>query len=383
MAEDLRRLRGQVRELVDQWRADGRFQPRCDAWLRGYDLTFSRELATRGWVGMTWPPELGGGGRSYAARLVVTEELLRAGAPVAAHWIADRQIGPAILRYGSRELQQEFLPRIAAAEVTFCLGMSEPEAGSDLAAVRTIARRDGDGWRVTGGKIWTSHAHRASHAYVLARTPGTGGSDDRHAGLTELVVAMDAPGVAVRPIVDLQGEHHFNELHFDEVAVPGHWVIGTPGQGWRQVTEQLAYERGGPERVLSTYPLLAALADLAAAGCPGGPSGPDGDPAVAEAVGELAARLSVLRELARQQAVAMDAGQAPVQQAAVLKLLGTTFERELTELVRWVTEVEPEPAGEHLAGLLGQGILATPGFSIRGGTSEVLAGIIARAEVPR
>ena len=302
---------------------------------------------------------------------MITEELLVAGAPVAAHWIADRQIGPAILRYGTPELKAEFLPRIAAAEVTFCLGMSEPEAGSDLAAVRTTARRDGDGWRITGSKVWTSQAHRSTHAYVLARTTPLAEAGAKHEGLTEFVVALDSPGVTVRPILDLQGEHHFNEMVFEEVWVPDRWVIGTVGNGWRQVTEQLAYERGGLERVLSTYPLVAALADHAAA---------SGDPAAIEAVGELAARLAVLRRLGWDIVTAMDAGEAPVQQAAMLKLLGTTFEQEVTEVVRWVTGLEPEPGGDGLAGLLGQGILAAPGFSIRGGTSEVLAGIIARAE---
>ena len=366
-AADLRQLRAQVRELLADWQ--GRFTPVCDAWLRSYDLEFSRELARRGWIGITWPREYGGQDRSYAARLVITEELLAAGAPVAAHWISDRQIGPAILRYGTPELKAEVLPGIAAAEVTFCLGMSEPEAGSDLAAVRTTARRDGDNWRITGSKIWTSQAHRSTHAYVLARTTPLAEAGAKHEGLTEFVVALDTPGVTVRPIFDLQGEHHFNEMIFDDVVVPDRWVIGAVGNGWRQVTEQLSYERGGLERVLSTYPLLAALTDQAA-----------GDPAAEEAVGELVARLAVLRRLGWDIVTAMDAGQAPVRQAATLKLLGTTFEREVTEVVRWVTGLEPEPGGDSLAGLLGQGILAAPGFSLRGGTSEVLAGIIARAE---
>lgn len=368
MTDDLEELRRQVRDLADRWRAAGRFQPVCDAWLRGHDIEFSREMARRGWIGITWPVEYGGGGRSNLARLVVTEELLRAGAPVAAHWIADRQIGPAILRYGTPRLRREFLPRIAAAEVTFCLGMSETEAGSDLAAVRTTATRDGAGWRITGAKVWTSHAHRSSHAYVLART---GGGERRHDGLTEFVVDLAAPGVTVRPIIDLQGEHHFNEMIFDDVPVPDRWVIGEVGQGWRQVTEQLSFERGGLERVMSTYPLLAALARSVSDGA---------EPAAVEAVGELAARLSVLRRIAWEIAADLDAGAAPVHRAALLKHLGTTFEQEVTETARWVTGVRPDPTGDGLPALLAQGILAAPGFSIRGGTTEVLLTLIARGE---
>lgn len=366
--EALRRLRGEVRDLLRNWRAAGTFTPRCDGWLRGHDPELTKALAARRWIGMTWPEHLGGGARSNVARLVVTEELLRFGAPVAAHWVADRQIGPAILRYGSADLQGTFLPRIAAGEVTFCLGMSETEAGSDLAAVRTSAVRDGDGWRVTGRKIWTSQAHRSTHAYVLARTAH---GERKHEGLTELVLDLSANGVTVRPILDMAGEHHFNEMVFDDVYVPGHHVIGAVGNGWAQVTEQLSFERGGPERFLSTYPLLARLVETAR------PT----DPVAASTVGELLARLVSLRRMAYDIAVALDRGEAPSRQAAMLKLLGTAFERDITEAARVVLGDEPDIQGGESARLLAEGILAAPGFSIRGGTSEMLATIIARSEV--
>ena len=365
MDEELDDLRRVVRELVGAWE----FTPRCDAWMRGYDPAFSAELARRGLIGMTWPKEAGGGGRSNVARLVVTEELLRAGAPVAAHWIADRQIGPAILRNGSAALRAEILPGIAAGEITFCLCMSEPDSGSDLASVRTRAVRDGDGWRITGRKIWTTLAHRATHAYVLARTgssPDKAEKADKHHGLTEFVVDMSAPGVTVRPIEDLGGEHHFNEVTFDDVFVPAGRVIGAEGAGWKQVTEQLSFERGGMERVLSTYPLFARFAcrDLDAAG--------------RTAAGTLLARLLTLRELACQVAGAMDAGQAPAGAAAVLKYLGTTFEREVVDVACTNSEVTPARDAGGFAGLLAQAQLAAPGFSIRGGTDEMLLTIVSR-----
>jgi len=359
MDEELDELRRVVRDLVGAWE----FTPRCDAWMRGYDPAFSTELARRGLIGMTWPAAVGGGARSNLARLVVTEELLRSGAPVAAHWIADRQIGPAILRNGSPALRAEILPGIAAGEITFCLGMSEPDSGSDLASVRTRAVQDGDGWRITGRKIWTTLAHRATHAYVLARTSSGG---DKHEGLTEFVVNMSAPGVTVRPIEDLGGEHHFNELTFDDVFVPASRVIGSAGEGWKQVTEQLSFERGGMERVLSTYPLFARFA------------GRDLDAAGQAAAGTLLARLMTLRELACQVAGAMDAGQAPAAAAAVLKYLGTTFEREVVDVARTVSEVKPARDSGGFAGLLAQGQLAAPGFSIRGGTDEMLLTIVSR-----
>lgn len=366
--EALRSLRREVRELIDAWRADGLFVPRCDNWLRGSDREFTAALAERGWIGMTWPKDLGGGDRSNTARLVVTEELLVAGAPVAAHWIADRQIGPAILRYGTRQLQEEFLPSIAAGRATFCLGMSETEAGSDLAAVRTNARRDDGGWRITGRKIWTSHAHGAEYAYVLARTDRT---EQKHEGLTEFIVELAAPGVEISPILDLQGEHHFNEVVLDDVPVPDRWVIGEVGNGWNQVTEQLAFERGGPERMLSTYPLLAAAIDRT------------GNAAVDRFVrillGELVARLHALRRLAYEVARTMDRGEAPVQMAALLKDQGTAFEQDVVEVARRVLDGEADPGGETVTGLLAGGVLAAPGVTIRGGTTEILRTIVARS----
>jgi len=299
-------------------------------------------------------------------RLVVTEELLRAGAPVAAHWIADRQIGPAILRHGSEELQQEILPGIVSADFIFCLGMSEPDAGSDLASVRTSAVRVDGGWRLTGQKVWTSLAHQATHAYVLARTERGARKYD---GLTEFIVDMDSSGISVSPIVDLAGEHHFNEVRFDEVFVPERRVLGNVGSGWRQVIEQLSFERGGPERVLSTYPLLVSV--LA--------SGLTlHDPEAVRQIGELAARLAVLRHLCREVAQAMDAGEAPVQKAAMLKHLGNQFERDVIEVARPL--VGGETAGP--ASAFGQALLASPGFGLRGGAAEVLLGIIAKSEAP-
>jgi acyl-CoA dehydrogenase len=358
----LNALRQQVRELTDAWLAEGRYTPRSDCWLRSFDLDFSRELAARGLIGLTWPKEFGGAGLDARSRLVVTEELLRAGAPVAAHWIGDRQIGPTILRHGTPELQREILPGITRADFVFCLGMSEPEAGSDLAAVRTVAEKVDGGWRVTGRKTWTSQAHRATHAYLLARTDATG---RKHEGLSEFVLDMSAPGVEVSPIWDMSGEHHFNEVTFTDVFVPEHRLIGEEGNGWRQVIEQLSFERGGPERVLSTYPLLKeVLEHLRAAR----------DDRFDAELGELVARLSTLRRQCWEIADALDAGRAPVTEAASLKYLGTQFEVDVIEFARQVGL----PAARNES--LGQALLASPGFSIRGGASDVLLSIVAKSE---
>ncbi|RJQ82698.1 acyl-CoA dehydrogenase family protein [Amycolatopsis panacis] len=367
-AADLAQVRARVRAFTGECLAAGDFVPRCDAWVSGFDLAFSKALGEQGLVGVTWPAEFGGAGMSSTARLVITEELLRVGAPVAAHWIGERQIGPSILRFGSRELQAEFLPAIMASDVSFCLGMSETEAGSDLAAVRTTARRDGSGWRITGAKVWTTNAHHATHAYVLARTSR---GELKHEGLTEFIVDLKAPGVTVRPILDLAGEHHFNEMLFDEVAVPDRWVIGEVGEGWAQVTGQLSFERGGSERFLSTYPLLAETL---------GHAHRCGDRATIEQVGALAARVTALRSLAWDIAVSIDNGVAPVADAAKLKYLGPAFERDVLTTARYALDVGGPSDDGTLERLIAEAQVAVPGMSIRGGVSEVLLTLVARSE---
>ncbi|MBS1886560.1 MAG: acyl-CoA dehydrogenase family protein [Actinobacteria bacterium] len=361
---DTSALRAAIVEFLDAERAAGVYEPRSDSWMRSFDRDFSRRLGERGWLGVTWPREYGGREQSHVARLTITEELLRGGAPVASHWIGERQIGPAILRYGSDALKAEFLPSIAAGELTFCLGMSESESGSDLAAVRTTATLDGEDFVVEGTKIWTTNAHHSQYAYVLACTDREA---DKGARLSEMIVDMDDPQVEVRPILDLAGEHHFNEVAFDGVRVPAGRVIGEVGNGWAQVTAQLAFERGGPERFLSTYPLLGALAEAVA-----------DDPRAAPAIGGLLARLRALRALAWSVAMLMDAGEAPIAQAAILKMMGTRFEQDVVEAARALVPGEPDPTDAGLLGMVAGAQLAMPGISLRGGATEILSGIVAR-----
>jgi alkylation response protein AidB-like acyl-CoA dehydrogenase len=246
----------ELRREVREWLAGQDFEPRCDAWLGGFDPEFSRRLAARGWVGMTWPERYGGHGRSSLDRHVVIEELLAAGAPVAAHWVADRQSGPMLLRYGSEAQREQLLPRMARGECFFSIGMSEPDSGSDLASIRTRAQRVEGGWLVSGTKVWTSHAHRAHYMLSLVRTSS---GERKHEGLSQLVIDLRAPGVEVRPVRLLTGQHHFNEIVLRDAFVPDGMLVGEEGAGWRQVVSELAFERAGPERLLSTCPLYSEL----------------------------------------------------------------------------------------------------------------------------
>jgi acyl-CoA dehydrogenase-like protein len=360
-------LRARVRAFLAEERAADAWRPRADVWLSGWDERFTRELGRRGWLGMTVPTEYGGAGASPLDRYVVTEELLAAGAPVAAHWVADRQIGPSLLRFGTEEQRRRFLPGIVTGDVYFGIGMSEPDAGSDLAAVRTRAERVDGGWELTGTKVWTSGAHRAHAFFALARSAPRD-ERDRHAGLSQFIVELDSPGVQIRPIPLLTGAHHFNEVVFDRVFVPDAMVLGEVGAGWRQVTSELAFERSGPERFLSTYPLLAALVGELA-----GTTGHERE------VGGLVSRLWALRRMSLAVAGSLASGEAPELAAAVVKDLGTRYEGEVIDAARLLVAVPPDPGAESgYARLLADAVLHAPGFTLRGGTNEVLRGIVAR-----
>lgn len=370
VSHDTSALRAEVREFLADALASGAFEPSCDAWLAGHDPAFSRELGRRGWIGLNWPARYGGRDRPEIERYAITEELLGAGAPVAAHWIAQRQSGPLLLRFGTEEQRQRFLPAIAGGECYFAICMSEPDAGSDLAAVQTRALRVNGGWAITGRKVWTSHAHRSHYAILFCRTTPPN-REDRHAGFSQFILDLAAPGVTVRPIRLLTGEAHFNEVTLDEVFIPDELVVGEIGNGWQQVTSELGYERSGPERFMSPMPLLLAWL---------GSLGAEPDRASAELLGRLTARLWSLRQLSVSVTLALQRGEEVATSAALVKDLGTSLEQEIVEALRAAIGCEPDPSGpDRLAMLLAQAIGAAPGFTLRGGTNEILRGIVARA----
>jgi hypothetical protein len=365
-AEELRR---EVREFLAIELAERSAAARARSW-NGAEPEFSRKMGERGWIGMTWPKSYGGHERSALERYVVLEEMLAAGAPVGSHWVADRQSGPLLLRLGTEKQRREILPRIAAGECYFCIGMSEPDSGSDLASVRTRATAVPGGFRVNGTKLWTSGAHRCHYMILFCRTGSDAGSD-RHGGTSQFLVDLKATeGVTVRPIRQLSGEHHFNEVVFQDAFLPEDAVIGTLGDGWRQVSGELAYERSGPERFLSSFTLLVELVRAL---------GPDPSERAAIAVGRLSAHIMVLRRLSRSVAGMLGAGRDPALQAAVVKDLGAVVEQEIPEIARLLVDSEPEAhSTDRFLAVLAHTILHAPSFSLRGGTREILRGIIAR-----
>jgi acyl-CoA dehydrogenase len=369
---ELAALRASVRAFLSTDRAEFGWQPSVDAWLSSWDEAFSARLGDAGFLGLTIPREYGGQGLSHLHRYVVTEELLAAGAPVAAHWIADRQVAPGLLAYGSEEQRHRLLPRIAAGRYFSAIGMSEPQAGSDLAASAAKATQTDGGWVLSGTKVWTSGAHLAHQIVVLARTSAVD-PQRRHAGFSQFIVPTDLAGVTISPIVMMSGEHHFNEVTFDEVFVSDANVLGEIGAGWHQVTAELSFERSGPERILSTAPLLTALVRLLAAQ-------DDLDDHATAAVGDLLARVISLRQLSVSVARALAAGQSPVNEAALVKDLGTRFEQESVELAAdlFSYAAAEAPGRDRVAALLDVARLHSPVFTLRGGTNEVLRGVVAR-----
>jgi len=359
-------LRDEVRAFLDDTLTDYPPAGRARSWV-GFDAGFSRKLGAQGWLGMTWPAPYG---RSASAleRYVVIEELLAAGAPVAAHWIAERQSGPLILRFGTEAQQKLLLPQIAAGEIFFCIGMSEPNSGSDLASIRTRAVRGDGGWVINGQKVWTTYAHKSHYMIALVRTGETG--DDRHAGLSQFIVDLAAPGITVRPIRNMIGDEEFNEVIFEDAFVPDSMLVGEEGNGWQQVIAELAFERSGPDRFLSSFKLITELIRLI---------GESPGERAAAALGRLTARLVTLRQMSLAVAAQLDAGVQPVVEATVVKDLGVAFEQSVPEIAHELIGLSPRlVGGSDFEKALAYVQQACVSFSLRGGTTEILRGVIAR-----
>jgi acyl-CoA dehydrogenase len=357
-------LRAEVRDFIAEHLADYPASKRVRNWSGG-DPAFSRKMAERGWIGMTWPKRYGGHERSSLERYVVLEELLAAGAPVGSHWVADRQSGPLLMRYAPETLAPRIVPQIVRGEAFFCIGMSEPDSGSDLASIRTKATRTDEGWLINGRKVWTSGAHRTHYMIALVRTSERG--ENRHAGMSQFLIDMKTPGMTIRPIISQLGEHDFNEVTFDDVLVPHENLIGAEGGGWKQVVSELAFERAGPERYLSSTQLLLEMLDVA----------DPADPRHAVAIGRLVAQYGSLRQMSQGVQLMMANGEDPALPASAVKDQGALVEQSLPDIAHDLFGGTAAPDSP-LAQAMDYLTLAVPSFSLRGGTREILRGIISK-----
>ncbi|MDE0157317.1 MAG: acyl-CoA dehydrogenase family protein [Gammaproteobacteria bacterium] len=362
LADNISALRREVREFIS-----GEL-PAAEDSGDGFCPEFSRKCGQAGFIGMTWPRRYGGGERSYLERHVVAEELLAARAPIRAHWVADRQSGAILLKYATAELCKKLLPDIARGECYFCIGMSEANSGSDLFSIHSRAEKTGDGWLINGSKLWTSHAHRTQYMIALLRTSAPA-EDDRRFGLTQFLIPMSAAGVTIRPVYNLAGEHDFNEVLFENVLVPHSHMLGKIDEGWKQVTDELIYERSSPDRFLETIPVLYELIRLVE---------PRPDARAAEGIGRLAAQLSTLRQMSISTAAGLDQARMPGMEAAIVKDLGTCWEQDLPSKARELVTFRPGEPYRVFDETCRRAMLLAPKLTIQGGTTEVLRGIIAR-----
>jgi len=362
-------LRAELRTFLQEAVANIPARVRARSW-GGYDAGLSRELGRRGFLGLTLPKEYGGGGRTAFDRYVVVEELLNFGAPVGSHWIAERQSAPLILKYGTEAQKRFHIPAVCRGEMYFCIGMSEPNAGSDLASVRTRATRNDKGWLLQGQKIWTTNAHNCHYMIALVRSSGT--PEDRHKGLSQVIVDLKLPGVTVRPITDLSGDSHFCEVFFDDVQLGEDAVLGCEGDGWEQVMSELAFERSGPERLFSSIVLFDEW--LSWIRTPQGRT-----PESVRLAGRIIAQLAPLRAMSVAVTGKLAKGESPVVEAALVKDLGTGVEQSIPALI--ADDLFRRPGADmplELLRTLDYVTQAAPSYSLRGGTRDILRGMIAR-----
>jgi alkylation response protein AidB-like acyl-CoA dehydrogenase len=350
------------------------FKPSPDAWVFSADPEFSKKIGAQGWLGMSFPKKYGGHERTALERYIVTEELLASGAPVAAHWIADRQSGSQILRFGTEEQKNLIIPKITCGECYFAIGMSEPDSGSDLASVKTKATKINDGWNLEGRKIWSTGAHLSNYMIVLARTsPAL--KDNRHEGLSQFLVDLSLPNISINGIEDMTGQKHFNETLFDNVILKKDALLGEEGKGWSQVVGELALERSGPERFLSHFTLLDAfIGEFRIVLLKSG----------SNLIGKIIAELQTLRRMSFSVASMLQNSQSPETQAAFVKELGNKFEKTMVESLRELSDIIPlHQWPSLLQNLFEDATLRIPSNSLRGGTTEIMKGIIARQLVLR
>jgi alkylation response protein AidB-like acyl-CoA dehydrogenase len=347
-----RALREQAREVAAD--AVARFGRANDSWINGYSAEFAKELAALGWIGLTWPAEHGGAGRPPIDRLIIGEELIAAGAPIAAMWFADRQMGPSLIAFGRPDQQAEFLPGILAGETTWCIGMSEPGAGSDLAGLSTSVRRDGDDWVINGQKIWTSFAAVADYCYLIGRTSSDG---PPHQGISEIIVPMSTPGIEVRPITDMTTNRHFCEVFFTDARVPAANLVGVEGNAFKQTMRQLEHERGGIDRLVSNHALYRLALERA----------DTTDPVIRQELATLESAYRIGRVLVAREVL----GQAPAGFSAATKCFCTEHEWQVAQFVARVLGAEATLWTD-----VTRGLCYAPGYTIMGGTSNIMRNIL-------
>jgi len=376
-SEEQEKFRQEVRDFLEEELRQGTFKPSCDAWIQGYSPEFTKKVAQKGWIGLTWPKEYGGQERSHIDRFILTEEMLRYGAPAACHWFADRQVGGAILYYGTEEQKRELLPKIVRGEAYVGLGMSEPEAGSDLASLQTRAVEDGDDYIIDGQKMWTSCGMFMNYIYLVARTDPEA---PKHRGISEFIVETKLPGITITPTMDITGSTAWAEVFFDGVRVPKQYLIGEKNRGFYQILNQLAYERAGLERLMGNYPLFDAIIKFTKETKRNGEPLSQ-DTLIRHKLAQLQIEFEVGRLLTYRVVLVIEEGHTPNVEASMAKAYCTTFEQHLaslaTEILGLYGQLLADSKWAPILGMAAHSYLGSKGYSLQAGTSEVLRNIVA------
>jgi alkylation response protein AidB-like acyl-CoA dehydrogenase len=374
-------FRQEVRNFVEAELKAGTFVVSSKGLVGGISQEFSRKMAQRGWLGLTWPKKYGGQERTYVEKMIMMEELLKVQAPIGYHFLADRQVGPAIMTFGTEWQKEYFLPKIVQAgdDAGFCLLFSEPNAGSDLAGVGTKAVPDGDDYVLNGQKVWSSEGHVSAYGWALART-----NPDRsvpgHVACSEFIIDMKSPGITIRPLINIAGEHSFNEVFFDDVRVSKKYLVGQENEGFKQIMAQMDYERAGIERLMQNYPVYERLVnyvrEMREDSCP-----EELYAWARDALAQLEVEQNVGRLLCYYTAWTVDQGQKPTAQAALTKAFCTLYEQRLNDVATKVlgpaSQIRSGVEWSPFDGILGDTYLWAPSYTLQGGSVEVLKNIVA------
>jgi alkylation response protein AidB-like acyl-CoA dehydrogenase len=375
-------FRQEVRSFLEDEIKKGLWKPEIDGWIMGYDPKFTKRVSAKGWIGLTWPKEYGGQGKKFVDRVILTEEMLRFGAPAACHWFADRQIGGSVLKHGTEEQKKFYLPQIVKGEMYVGLGMSEPEAGCDLASLKTRAIKKDDGmYHVDGGKTWTSGGKHMNYLYLLARTnPDVA----KHKGLSEFVIPINLPGITTGLIKDITGGEHWNEIFFDNASVDPKYLVGRENGGWGQIMEQLAFERSGMERLMANYPVFDGIIKYVKENKRNGKLLSE-DTIVRQQLAQLKLEFETGRLFMYRVALAMDEGRAPEWEAPLSKAYSTAFEQRLAnvslEILGAYGQLKPGAKYSKVEGHVYHSYLSSKGYSLQAGTTEVMKNILAQRKL--
>jgi alkylation response protein AidB-like acyl-CoA dehydrogenase len=339
--------------------------------MDGVSREFSKKMAARNWIGIAWPKEFGGQGLGSVEQMIYTEEMILNNAPRGYHFTAERQVGPSLVLHGTEEQKREWLPRIMNADVSFALGLSEPGAGSDLAAVQTSAVRDGDEYIVNGQKIWTSNAHQSDAVWLVVRTDPEA---PKHRGISCLMVDLDSPGIDIRPLVDMTGEHHFNEVYFEDVRVPVDRRVGEENRGWYILAEHLDFERSGIERLVDLETKFQAVMESARGRARAGTL----PAAVRSRLAQLSIEVEVGRILCYRVAYLQSQNIVPNYEASMSKAFGTEWAQRMANTAMQLLQMDSQAfPGDSFNESVSQMYRGAVSRTIAAGTSEIQRNIIA------